>query len=118
VVFVLLLLQVGSGLLAGLGEVLLMGGNPAYLLLPLAKAALLGVLASRVAAGRRWAAIAVIVVQAVTLAGVGLSLTAGAIPAVGVTVNLVGLLMNVALPIAVIYLCATVLARPGAVVPR
>jgi hypothetical protein len=54
----------------------------------------------------------------VTLAGVGLSLTAGAVPALGVTLNLVGLLMNVAVPLAVIYLCATLLARPRVVVSR
>jgi hypothetical protein len=118
VVFVLALLQLAGGLLAGLGEVLLMGGNPAYLLVPLVKAAILAMVASRVAAGRRWAAVAMVVVQSVTLAGVGLSLTAGLIPAVGVTLNLVGLLMNVAVPLVVIYLCARLLALPRAVVTR
>jgi hypothetical protein len=93
-------------------------GNPAYLLLPLAKTAVLTVLANRVAAGRNWAAITLIVFQAVTLAGVGLSLTAALIPAVGVTLNLVGVLMNVVTPFVVIYLCATVLVRPRVVVPR
>jgi hypothetical protein len=118
VVYVLALLQLAGGLLGGLGEVLLMGGNPAYLLVPLAKAAVLAVVASRVAAGRRWAAVAMVVVQSVTLAGVGLSLTAAAVPALGVTLNLVGLLMNVAAPLAVIYLCARLLAQPRVVMSR
>jgi hypothetical protein len=118
VVYVLALMQLAGGLLGGLGEVLLMAGNPAYLLVPLAKVAVLAVVASRVAAGRRWAAVAMVVVQSVTLAGVGLSLTAGAVPALGVTLNLVGLLMNVAVPLAVIYLCATLLARPRLVGSR
>jgi hypothetical protein len=117
VVFVLALLQLAGGLLGGLGEVLLMAGNPAYLLVPLAKAAILAVVAGRVAAGR-WAATVMIVVQSVTLAGVGLSLTAGAVPTLGLTLNLVGLLMNVAVPLAVIYLCATLLARPRMVASR
>lgn len=118
VVYVLALLQLAGGLLGGLGQMLLMGGNPAYLLVPLAKAAILAVLASRVAAGRTWATVAMVVVQSVTLAGVGLSLTAGLIPAVGVTLNLVGLLMNVAVPLIVIYLCARLLARPRTVVTQ
>jgi hypothetical protein len=118
VVQVLALLQVAGGLLGGLGEVLVMGGNPVYLVLPLAKTAVLIVLASRVAAARTWAVTLMIIAQSVTLAGFGLSLTAGAFPAFGVTLNLVGLLMNVALPLAMIYLCATLLARPRVVVSR
>ena len=69
VVYVLCLMQAAFVLLAGLGEMLLMGGNPLYLLLPVAKMVVLFVFAAKVVSGRRWAMIGVIVVQAITLVG-------------------------------------------------
>ncbi|MGE5827809.1 MAG: hypothetical protein ACM30G_05510 [Micromonosporaceae bacterium] len=116
VVYVMGLLQGGFVVLAGLGELLLMHGNPLYLVLPVAKAVLLGVFAGRVVAGRRWAMVALIVVEGVTLVGFWLQVLAGLLPFVDFTVNLVGLITGVAMPLAVIYLCDRMIAttpRPG-----
>lgn len=109
VVYVLCLMQAAFLLLAGLGEMLLMGGNGLYFILPLAKVVLLLILAGRVVSGRRKATIALIVVQAITLAGFGLQLLGGLLPFVDFTVNLVGLLTNLALPIVVVVLCRRLL---------
>jgi hypothetical protein len=107
VVYVLCLMQAGLVLLAGLGETLLMGGNALYLIPPVAKTVVLFVLAAKVVGGRRWAAIGLIVVQAMTLLGFGIQLAAGfGLPWVDFTVNLLVLLTNLGMPIAMIYLCA------------
>jgi hypothetical protein len=112
VLYVLCLMQGAFLLLAGVGELLLMGGNPAYLLLPVAKLVLLLWLATKVVKGRRWAAYTLIVVQVVTLTGFQLQVVGGAlIPALDFTLNLVVLLTNLALPIAVIALAVQVLTR-------
>lgn len=105
VVYVLSLLQVAFLLLAAVGEVVLMGGNPAYLLLPVVKSALLIVFATRALSRRRWALRALTVLAWITLAGFALQLVIGLLPALDFTVNLVGLMTNVALPAAVILLC-------------
>src|SRR4051794_25709737 len=105
VAYVLCLMQGAFLLLAGLGELLLMGGNPAYLLLPVAKVVLLCWLATKVVTGRRWAAAALIAVQVVTLLGYQVQVIGGMLlPGLDFTVNLVGLLTNVAMPVAVIWL--------------
>jgi hypothetical protein len=114
VVYVLCLMHAAFLLLAGLGEVLLMGGNPLYLGLPIAKMVVLFVFAAKVVSGRRWAMIALIVVQAITIVGFWLQVLAGLLPGLDFTLNLVGLITNVGMPFAVIYLCATLIAR----VPR
>jgi hypothetical protein len=112
VVYVLCLMQGAFLLLAGLGELLLMGGNPAYLLLPVAKVVLLLWLATKVVKGRRWAAYTLIAVQVVTLLGYQVQLMGGLLmPTLDFTVNLVGLLTNLALPVAVIWLAIQVLTR-------
>jgi hypothetical protein len=105
VVYVLTLLQVAFLVLAALGEVVLMGGNPAFLLLPVAKAVLLIVFATQALRRRRWALRALTVLAWITLVGFVLQLLIGLFPAVDFTVNLVGLMTNVALPVAVILLC-------------
>lgn len=110
VVYVLCLMQAAFLLLAGLGETVLMGADPVYLVLPVAKMALLFVLAAKVVSGRTWALITMIVVQGATIVGFWLQLAAGLIPQLTVTVNLVGLLTNLALPFGVICLCAAMLA--------
>jgi hypothetical protein len=116
VIYVLSLMQGAFLLLAGLGELLLMGGNPLYLVLPLAKLVLMLWLATKVVKGRRWAVITMIVVQAVTLVGYQLQWVGGLlIPVVDFTVNLVGLLTNVGMPAAVIALCVGALRRPRVV---
>ena len=105
VVYVLCLLQAAFLLLGGLGEQLLMGGNPLYLVLPVAKTVLLLILATKAVKGRRWALIWLIVVQAITLGGFAIQLLAGLLPMVDFTVNLVGLLTNLAMPAAALWLC-------------
>jgi hypothetical protein len=117
VLHVLVLMQVAAGLLAMFGELLLMAGNPIYAVAPVAKAVALLLLAAKVGRGRRWAIIAMIVVQLGTVVGFWLGVVVGLLPWVDYTVNLVGLLMNLALPAAVAYLCASVLAaRPAATI--
>jgi|SRR5690606_1129576 len=114
VVFVLCLLQVGFLLLAAVGEVLLMGGQAAYLLVPFAKVVLLLFFAAKAVARRPYALIGLIVLQCLTLLGFGVQLWASLLPMIDYTVNLVGLLTNLALPAAVVFLCARLLpARRG-----
>src|SRR5690606_5462523 len=90
VVYVLTLLQVAFLVLAALGEVVLMGGNPAYLLLPVVKSALLIAFATQALRRRRWALRALTVLAWITLVGFALQLLIGLFPAVDFTVNLVG----------------------------
>ncbi len=105
VVYVLSLMQAAFLLLGAVGEVVIMGGNPLYLALPVIKAALLIVVATSALRRRRWALRALVVLAWVTLAGVVLQVVVGLFPAVDYTLNLVGLMTNVALPVAVIVLC-------------
>jgi hypothetical protein len=115
IVYVLGLLQVAFLLLAAIGESLLMGGNGAYLVVPVAKIIVLLWLGAKIVSGRRWAMITMIVVQSITLAGFGIQLLLAAVPAIGLTINLVGVTTNLALPIAVIILCRRALpVRPQA----
>jgi hypothetical protein len=106
VVYVLCLMQAAFLLLAAVGETLLMGFNPAYLVIPVAKVVLLLVFATKAVSGRRWALIGLIVLHAVTLLGYAIQFWAGFLPWVDHTVNLVGLLTNLALPAAVLVMCA------------
>ena len=109
-IYVLCLVQAGFLLLGGIGETLLMG-NGLYLVVPLAKMALMFVLAAKAAAGRRWALIVLIVVQGVTVLGFWIQVAAGLTPWVDFTVNLTVLITNLALPAVLVYLCATRLRR-------
>jgi len=109
IIYVLCLMQAAFIVLAGLGEMFLMGVNPAYVVLPVAKMVVLFVLAAKVVSGRRWAMIALIVVQAITLVGFWLQVGLGLLPGLDFTLNLVGLITNVAMPAAVLYLCAAML---------
>ncbi len=104
VVYVLCLLQAAFVLLGAAGEVLLMGGNGAYLVVPVAKLGVLLWLAAKIVSGRRWAMITMIVLQSITLAGFALQVLLSVVPAVGLTVNLTGLVSNVLLPIVMIVL--------------
>jgi hypothetical protein len=105
IVFVLSLLQVAFLVLAAVGESLLMGGNGAYLVVPLMKIVLLVWLGAKIVTGRRWAMVTMIVVQSITLAGFAVQLMLSFVPAIGLTVNLVGVTTNAALPVAAIVLC-------------
>jgi hypothetical protein len=108
VVYVLCLMQVAFLVLGAVGEQLLMGGNPLYLGLPLIKVVLLFVFAAKAVRGRRWAMVALLVTQSVTVGGFVLQFVAGGLlPMLDFTVNLVGLLTNVGLPVAVAWLCLT-----------
>ena len=105
VVYVLLLVQATAGLLASVGELLLMG-TPLYAALPVAKAAVLAVLAGKILRGRRWAVVTTIVLQWLGLLGVWLGVLIGLLPGLAPSITVVSLLTEVALPIAVILLCA------------
>jgi hypothetical protein len=108
-VYVLCLLQAAFVLLGAVGELVLTGGNPVYLVLPVVKAVVLPVLANKVGARRRWAVITMIVVQAGTLAGFWIGMLAGVLPFLTVTVNLVGLITSVVMPMVLIALSAMLL---------
>jgi hypothetical protein len=110
VLYVLVLVQVGAGLLAMVGELVVTGGRPAYAVVPLLHAAALLLLAAKVRRGRRWAMVTLLVLQVVGVAGFWLGVLAGLLKEVDATVNLVGVLMGLALPIAVCWLDARVLA--------
>ena len=109
VVFVLLLLQGAAGVVAMLGELLFMH-NPVYAVLPLLRAGMLALVAVKVVRGRRWALVAAIVVQGLALLGMWLGALVGLLPGLAPSFTLTGLLTGVALPVAVIALCARLLA--------
>jgi len=114
----LAVLQVGLAALAALGQMLFMGGNPGYLVLPAVHATLLMIAVARAIAGRRWALICVLTLEAVSLVGYGLSLAAGALlPWVSDTVNLTGLLTSAVLPATVLVLAVLLLAHRVPAVP-
>jgi hypothetical protein len=112
VVYGLVLLECGFTLLAMLGEILFMGGNPLYLVMPIAKSAALLLFATKLLRGRRWAAVALIIAHALTLIGFWLNLLLALLPTLTFSINLVGLLTGVALPVGVIWLCVSLLSGP------
>jgi hypothetical protein len=99
---VLVLLQAGMTGLAMLGEVVVMGGSPRYLPVPLAHAALLVVAGTAIR--RRWAAIILIVLETLSLLGFWASMAVGFLPWVVYPVNLTGLLTDLVLPAVVTFL--------------
>jgi hypothetical protein len=111
VAYVLVLVQVGAGLLAAVGELLFMG-SPLYAVMPVLKAGLLILLAVKVTRGRKWALITLLTFEGVSLAGVGLSLAIGLLPVLDRTVTLAGLVTEIVLPLLVAILCALRLAAP------
>ena len=112
--FVLALLQAGMGLLAALGQLLFTGANPLYLAVPLGRAALLVTAAAAAAAGRRWGPVAVIVLEGLSVFGFWLSGLVGLLSWVDDTVTMTGLLGNLLLPGAMLYLAVRVLMLAGA----
>src|SRR5215471_406611 len=82
VVYVICLMQASFLALAGVGEVLLMGGNGAYLIVPL------------------------IMLQAVSLAAIPIQFLIGLAPVVDFSPSLVELVTGVFVPMAVIAMCA------------
>lgn len=109
------LLQAALGLLAALGQLLFVAGNPAYLAVPLLRAALL---VTAAAVGRRWCMVAILVLEGLSITGFWVSAAVGLLPWVDATVTLVGLLANVALPGAMTYLAARLLAATPATPAR
>jgi hypothetical protein len=116
---VLVLSQVAMSLLAGVGESVFLG-TPLYLLVPVLRGALLlgaALAAARPGPPRRWPLVVLIVPAQLGVIGYVFSNLLGVLPWVSDTVNLVGLLTNVALPLAVTWLAANLLAtwrRPPA----
>src|SRR5213596_2238183 len=106
---VLVLLQAGLTGLAMLGEVLVMGGNPLYLTVPLAHAALLVVAGGAIR--RTWGAVTLIVLESLSLFGCWLSVAVGVLPWVVYPVNLVGLLTDLGLPATVLFVAVWALAH-------
>jgi hypothetical protein len=106
-------LQAAAGVLAALGQLLFTGANPLYLIAPLGRGILLVTAASATAAGRRWGAVAVIVLEGLSVVGFWVSAAVGLLPWVDTTVNLVGLLANLLLPAAMVYLAARTLPVPA-----
>jgi hypothetical protein len=111
---VLAVLQVGLGALAALGQLVFTGGQPWYLIVPVARAVGL-LLATRAAVrGRRWGPVVIVVLEWLSLAGFGYSTLLGLLPWVSDTINLTGLLTNVALPAALLTLAVRLLAAAPA----
>jgi biotin transporter BioY len=111
VVYVLCLMQASFLVLAGVGEVLMMGGSGGYLILPVIKAAVLLWLGAKVVRNRKWALITLIVLQGVTLVALPIQMLLSLIPAVDFAPSLVELLTTVVMPGALIAMCALLLAR-------
>jgi biotin transporter BioY len=111
VVYVVCLMQASFLMLAGVGEVLMMGGNGGYLALPVIKAAVLLWLGAKVVRNRKWALITLIVVQAVTVIALPIQMLLSLVPAVDFAPSLVELLTTVVVPGALIAMCALLLAR-------
>jgi hypothetical protein len=105
----LLLMAAGMTLLAMFGEIILMG-SLIYAAVPVIKAALLMLLARKVAALRRWAMVATIVLSGMTLGGFTISTLIGLLPQLDHTVTMTGLVTEVALPLVLIVLSAQLLA--------
>ena len=111
VIYVLCLMQASFLVLAGLGEVLMMGGNPLYLVLPILKGVLLIVLGTSVVRHRTWSLVTLIVVQALTLLILPLQIIVGVIPFVDFAPSLTQLVSGVAMPVLMIIMCGMLIAR-------
>ena len=111
VVYVICLMQASFLALAGVGEVLMMGGNGAYLIVPLVKAATLVWLAAKVVRLRRWALITLIVLQALTLAAIPVQFVIGLAPVVDFSPSLVELVTGIFVPMAVIAMSALLIGQ-------
>jgi hypothetical protein len=94
-----------------LGLVVVMGFNPWYAVLPALQCVFLVILGEFVGRARAWALIATIIAEGFALAGWVVQVLLGLLPPVDFTVNLVGLLTMVGLPVAATVLCARGLAR-------
>jgi hypothetical protein len=114
VTHVLLMSQGALEILSTIGMVLLMGLNLAYALVPMSHVLLLFVTASAVARRKRWAYWSALLIEMLGLAGYQVNLWLGAVAQVDVTVNLVGLLTSVVLPLLVVIQALRLIREPRA----
>jgi hypothetical protein len=112
VIAVLVLIEVAAGLLAALGQALFMA-SPLFLVVPVLKVVFLLVVSARLARGRRWAVVTMLVVHTLAIVGFGFGLVLGATPWFTASVTLTGLLTGLGVPLAVLWLCVGLL-RSGA----
>ena len=103
-VLVLVCVQIGAGVLAMIGELLFMGGNPVYILEPLVRTVVTAILAGLMHR-RTGALFGLMAMQVVSLAGFTISAGLGLLPQLSFTPTLTGLLTGVALPAAILVLC-------------
>jgi hypothetical protein len=103
VVLVLVCVQIGAGVLAMIGELLFMGGNPVYILEPLVRTVVTAILAGLMHR-RIGALIGLMAMQVISLAGFTISAGLGALPQLSFTPTLTGLLTGVGLPAAILVL--------------
>jgi hypothetical protein len=108
VIAVLVLIEVAAGLLAALGQALLMA-SPLFLVVPVLKAVFLLVVSGRLVRGRRWAVVTMLVVHTLAIVGFGFGLVLGATPWLTASVTLTGLLTGLGVPLAVLWLCVGLL---------
>src|SRR5687767_1259506 len=101
--FVLLVLQAAAGVLGALGLGVVMG-SPLHVVPALIGPVAQVVLAFQVARGRRWAWAVVIAMETVFVYAFAANGVLALVPQLQVTVTLTGLLMRVALPVALIVL--------------
>jgi hypothetical protein len=110
VAHVLLLLQGAMGLLSGAAMLIFMGGNPIALPLALGVPLLLFVLAAGIVRRWRWARKTAVILQSIILLAFVVSFLLGLLAQLDFSINLMTLITNVALPVALIRL----LRRPKA----
>jgi hypothetical protein len=103
VVLVLVCVQIGAGVLAMIGELLFMGGNPWYIWEPLVRTIVIAVLAGLMHR-RSGALIGLMAMQMISLAGFSISAALGLLPQLIFTPTLTGLLTGLGLPIAIFVL--------------
>lgn len=109
VVFVLLLVQAGTISLATVGELLFMGGLPFYLIVPVIRVTLLLVFGVMMLRGSRTGLVGIVVLQALSLAGLMFSIGIGLLPQVDFTLTLTGLATTVVLPSVAGFYCVQML---------
>jgi hypothetical protein len=109
--FVLLVLQASAGVLGALGLGVLMA-SPLHVVPALIGPVAQVVLAVHVARGRRWAWAVVIAMEAVFVYAFAANGVLALVPQLEVTVTLTGLLMRLALPVALIVLGVLEFASP------
>jgi hypothetical protein len=117
VLHLLLLLQGAMLLLSGGAMLLFSGGNPAALPLAAGGPLFVFTLAAGAVRGWRWVRKATLAVECLVLLGLALSLLLSLAPGLTVSLNLMTLVTDVGLPLAIISLARPQGARAHAVAP-